>query len=388
MSKKNSILFVRPDFHCSFFYRDEFRKLGWKADIFVDSDYPQNLLYSNKDILTPPVLKGKGRLIGLLNQVLFFFWWHTIFWKYDTHLYYGHPPIIGLGKILERIFPFSKVVGQDFCWELWLAKLFGIKLIVRPTGCLDSDLKTTFELIENGNICNNCGFYNKCDDRVNARGFSRIRKYFDFAISSGENKSKEMPEKTYKYKVIDLNLWKPDIDIPSEYLLPPTPNLRILHSAYLDKSGRTWKGRNIKGSPYVAAAIERLRSEGYPVEYYYFSNKPSNQMRFYQAQADIVVEQLIYGWWGSTGVETMALGKPVICYLRPSWKKHFLQTFREYEDIPVLSATVDTVYEELKKLVEDKALREQKGKESRAFAERHFDPERNAKSLANLIKSI
>jgi|GEM_PF-1442885 len=388
MSRKNSILFVRPDYHCSFFYRDEFRKLGWKADIFVESDYPQNLLYTKKDILTAPVLKGKGRLIRLLNKFLLFFWWHTIFWKYETHLYYGNPPIIGLGEVLERIFPYSKVVGKDFCWELWLAKLFGIKLIFRPTGCKDSDLKTTFESIDNGNICNNCGSYNKCDDRVNARGFSRIRKYFDFAISRGETKSKEMPEKFYKYKVIDLNLWKPDMDIPLEHLLPPTHNLRILHSAYLDKSGRTWKGRNIKGSPYVLAAIEQLKSEGHAVDYMYISDKPSNQMRFYQAQADIVVEQLIYGWWGSTGVETMALGKPVVCYIRPSWKELFLSLYKEHEDIPIVEADTQTVYESLKRLVVDADYRKQKGMESRLFAERHFNPKENTKSLIQILEKL
>jgi hypothetical protein len=389
MSRKNSILFVRPDYHCSFFYRDEFRKKGWKADIFVESDYPQNLLYSSKEILTPPMLKGKAsRVKGLVNQLLMFTWWHTIFWKYNTHLYYGFPPIIGLGKLLERIFPFSRFVGQDFCWELWIAKLFGIKLIFIPTGCYDSDLKQTFQTFDDGNVCNNCGFFDKCDDNVNARAFSRIRKYFDFAIGGDIKLSKEMIEKPIKYKALDLNLWHPDIDIPTEHRLPPTQNLRILHSAYLDKSDRTWKGRNIKGSPYVVAAIEQLQAEGYPVEYLYISNKPSNEMRFYQAQADIVVEQLIYGWWGSTGVETMALGKPVVCYIRPSWKELFLSLNTEYEDIPIVDADTLTIYESLKKLVVDANYRKEKGKESRLFAERHFSPVENVKALIHILEKL
>lgn len=384
--RKKSILFVRPDYHCSFFYRDEFIRQGWRADIFVESNYPQNLLYSNEDILRPPAIKGSSsRLKGVLNQVILFVWWHTIFWKYDAHFYYGHPPILGLGRILERVFPFYELVGKDFCWELWIAKLFGIKLIFVPTGCLDSDLKETFLTFDDGNICNNCGFFDKCDDRVNALGFSRIRKYFDISISGSYKVSKELDFKQIKYKTINLDLWRPDLEIPSEHLLPSTPNLRILHSAYLEKSDRTWRGRNIKGSPFVLEAIERLKNEGYPVEYTYISNKPSNQMRFYQAQADIVVEQLIYGWWGSTGAETMALGKPVICYLRPSWKAFFLNTHPEYEDVPIVNATTLTIYEELKKLIVDKELRERKGRESRAFAERHFNPEQNTKSLIHLL---
>jgi hypothetical protein len=389
MSKKNSILFVRPDYHCSFFYRDEFRKQGWKADIYVPADYPENLLYSGQDILSPPVLPGKKtRVKAVLNKFMMFLWWHTIFWKYDTHLYYGHPPIIRLGKILDHILLFSRIVGRDFCWELWIAKLLGINLIFLPTGCLDSDLKQTFQTFDDGNVCNNCGFFDKCDDKVNARSFNRIRKYFDFAVGGDTKFSKEMIEKPLKYKAIDLHLWDPDMEIPAEHRLPPTQNLRILHSAYLDKSDRTWKGRNIKGSPYVVAAIEQLQAEGYPVEYLYISNKPSNQMRFYQAQADIVVEQLIYGWWGSTGVETMTLGKPVVCYLRPSWKEHFLSVFPEYTNVPVINASTTTIYEELKKVVVDADYRKQKGEESRRFAEQHFDPAKNTRAFIQILEKL
>jgi glycosyltransferase involved in cell wall biosynthesis len=138
----------------------------------------------------------------------------------------------------------------------------------------------------------------------------------------------------------------------------------------------------------VLAAIEQLKSEGHAVDYMYISDKPSNQMRFYQAQADIVVEQLIYGWWGSTGVETMALGKPVVCYIRPSWKELFLSLYKEHEDIPIVEADTQTVYESLKRLVVDADYRKQKGMESRLFAERHFNPKENTKSLIQILEKL
>jgi glycosyltransferase involved in cell wall biosynthesis len=111
-------------------------------------------------------------------------------------------------------------------------------------------------------------------------------------------------------------------------------------------------------------------------------------MRFYQAQADIVVEQLRYGWWGSTGVETMALGKPIVCYLRPSWKEFFFQNFPEYEKLPVIEATVDTIYDSLKLLVENEDFRIRMGEESRSFAEKHFNPRVNALSLERHLLDI
>ena len=50
MRSKKSVLFVRPDYHCSFLYRDELRKSGWKADVYVPPNYPEKLLYSEKNI--------------------------------------------------------------------------------------------------------------------------------------------------------------------------------------------------------------------------------------------------------------------------------------------------------------------------------------------------
>src|SRR5208337_1045219 len=34
------------------------------------------------------------------------------------------------------------------------------------------------------------------------------------------------------------------------------------------------------------------------------------------AQADLVIDQLLAGWYGGFAVEMMAMGKPVVCYIR------------------------------------------------------------------------
>ena len=382
MRFKKSILFVRPDYHCSFFYRDEFRKRGWKADVYVPRDYPKTLLYSSHSILQAPALKLKNlRVNNIVNSFLFLFWWLFNFWKYNYHLYYSRPPVLyGANSILSKFF------GDDFLLELWLAKIFRIKLIFLPSGCHDFDLKEDISLLDDGNVCGNCGFWDRCDDVNNKKNFGVVNRFFDLNLAFGDFNSAQYPSTHLKYKSIDLDLWSPDIVIPKEHLLPSTKKLRILHSAYL--SGRNWKDRNIKGSPFVLEAIERLQNEGHLIEYFFIKDKPSNQMRFYQAQADIVVEQLIVGWWGSTFVETSALGKPVICYLRPSWKEFFFKTFPEYKTLPVIEADTKTVYDSLKKLVVDHDFRRMKGIESRKFAEQHFDPVKNTNSLIKNLLSL
>jgi glycosyltransferase involved in cell wall biosynthesis len=280
------------------------------------------------------------------------------------------------------------LLGKDFLFELWLSKLFGVKHIHLPIGCLEDESKANFMKLDDGNVCGNCGYWDRCSDDLNHLRFSIIRRYFDIHIGIGSIDSTQYQMTHMKYKSIDLSLWNPELQIPPDHQLPKTNTLRILHSSYLENSSRNWRGRNIKGSPYVLAAIERLKAEGHPVEYFYITDKPSSQMRFYQAQADIVVEQLIYGWWGSTGVETMALGKPVVCYIRPSWKEFFLKTFPEYKDLPIVEADTNTIYDALKKLVTDPDYRRRKGEESRKFSKAHFDPEKNTRDFVKILNAV
>ena len=386
MVEMKSILFVRPDYHCSFFYRDEFRKRGWKADIIVDSSYPSDLLYSKKDILTCPILfSGESRKILVLNRLFSIVWWIFIFWKYKYHVYYGRPPFL---NFFEHRIGLTKIFGYDFSIELWLSKFLGIKLVYLPTGCHDFESKVFLEALDSGNVCSNCGAWDRCFDELNDLNFSRVRRFFDMAISEGIINSSKFKSTHMKYKVIDLDLWSESIHVPSEHLLPFSDKIRILHSAYLEGSSRNWRGRNIKGSPYVLDAVKKLQREGYPVEYFFVKDKPSNVMRFYQAQADIVVEQLIYGWWGSTFVEASALGKPVVCYLRKSWKEFFFKVFVEYKHLPIVEADTSTIYEELKRLVVDADYRARRGEESRLFAEQHFDVQRNTSSFIEHLEAL
>jgi glycosyltransferase involved in cell wall biosynthesis len=107
-----------------------------------------------------------------------------------------------------------------------------------------------------------------------------------------------------------------------------------------------------------------------------------------QQQADIIVDQLRYGYWGSTGIEAMALGKVLVCYVRPSWKEFFLKQFPEHKDLPVVHATPDNIYEVLRQLVLDKSKRDELSRASREFAEKQYDSVENTKALIKILESL
>ncbi|HEV2170761.1 MAG TPA: hypothetical protein VGR40_07425, partial [Candidatus Binatus sp.] len=64
------------------------------------------------------------------------------------------------------------------------------------------------------------------------------------------------------------------------------------------------------------AAVERLRLAGLPVELDLIENISREKALERYRQADIAVEQLLAGSYGTFAVELMAIGVPVICYIR------------------------------------------------------------------------
>ena len=138
--------------------------------------------------------------------------------------------------------------------------------------------------------------------------------------------------------------------------------------------------RAAKGTRFLLEAVERLRSEGVPFDLELIENLPHAEAQRRYREADLVVDQLLAGWYGGFAVEAMALGKPVIAYLRES-DLHVLPPDMRAE-LPVIDATPATVYAVLKEwlTVRRHALPE-RGRAGRAYVERWHDARTIAQRL-------
>lgn len=385
---KKSILFIVPDYHNCFLIRDELRKRGWRAEIYAPSTYPEQMLYQNDvlrrfsvDFVKSPVL------VSFIYRILDLYYLIYGLSRYKYFVFHHSMdalPLKGprfLNSILRSIF------GDSFRLSLSIGRLFGKKYLYIPSGCRDHELKSVFSTF--GSFCDRCIMGDEvCNDELNMQRFRLHRRYSDFINGSQCYESTQLKETHAKYKCLDLDLWHPDIDVPEEHRLPPTENIRIMHSFYR-VDDRADKNTNYKGSKEVEEAVERLKDEGYPVDFMFIKDVHTSVMRFYQVQADIYVEQLYNGRWGSTGCEIMALGKPVVCYFNPSWKKFFLETFPEEKDfIPIVEADGGNIYEVLKRLVSDTEYRKEMGRKSRIFAERFYDVKKNTDLLEDILLGL
>ena len=135
--------------------------------------------------------------------------------------------------------------------------------------------------------------------------------------------------------------------------------------------------RGRKGTEHVIAACAEL-----PVELEIVQGLRIDEARRRYALSDIVVEQLNAGWHGDLAIEAMALGKPVVTFLRDEAVKRTQEAFGVR--VPIVSATKETLAERLRPLVESPGERRRIGAESRAYVERVHDSRRIAERLLEI----
>ena len=174
--------------------------------------------------------------------------------------------------------------------------------------------------------------------------------------------------------------------VPDAHVIPPGLDLREFKPQPPSDSPRPLvvhapSNREKKGTQFVIDACAQL-----PVELDIVEGVPHEEARARYARADIVVDQLKAGWHGVFALESMALGKPVVTYLKPDVIDKSAEGFGLR--IPIVPATDETLVEALRPLVEQPALRREIGAQSRAYVEQVHDIDRVADRLLDLYRSL
>jgi len=139
--------------------------------------------------------------------------------------------------------------------------------------------------------------------------------------------------------------------------------------------------KRLKGTEYILGAVARLEKE-HALRLLLLDRVPHRQaIQTYQT-ADIVVDQVLGGTYGVLAVEAMALGKPVVCYVREDLRETYP------EELPIVSANPEDVYQKLKMLVENAPLRHRLGIRGREYVERYHDSMKIAEQLVGLYERL
>jgi glycosyltransferase involved in cell wall biosynthesis len=178
------------------------------------------------------------------------------------------------------------------------------------------------------------------------------RKYADKLLVSEPDLMRVTPEAVLVQQALRLDEW-----VPSNNKGSLDKTIRIAHAPTL---------RRKKGTEFIVDAVQRLKDEGLPVELILIENIPANQVKPLYESCDIIVDQVLYGWYGKVSIEAMALGKPAVCYIDPQW-----QPYRP--DCPIVNAKPENLKENLQRLVENEELRHKLGETGMAYAKKYHD---------------
>ncbi|CAG7649103.1 glycosyltransferase family 4 protein [Paenibacillus allorhizosphaerae] len=140
--------------------------------------------------------------------------------------------------------------------------------------------------------------------------------------------------------------------------------------------------RKVKGTDFVLDAVERLKKEGLKFRFKLVEKVPHEQaMKIYQ-HSTIVIDQLTVGTYANLSMEAMAMGKPVISYIRDDLRTTFPP------GLPIVSANPGTIYEVLKDLLKRPSDWVRLGMEGRRYVEQHHNFEKVANMLIDVYKQL
>jgi glycosyltransferase involved in cell wall biosynthesis len=174
--------------------------------------------------------------------------------------------------------------------------------------------------------------------------------------------------------VPDAHVVPPGLDLRDYRPVPPEDRPRpvVVHAP---------SSRRRKGTEHVVQACEQLDVELDIVE-----GIPHDEARRHYERADIVVDQLNAGWYGIFALEAMALGKPVLSYLRPEAVQETERAFGT--QVPIVPVTKETLRERIAELAASADERRRIGASSRAYVERVHDADKGADRMIEIYRSL
>jgi len=253
--------------------------------------------------------------------------------------------------------------------DLKLAKRLGRKVFMTLQGC---DVRLSDESASNNRFtpCSegHCPAAPTCRTLLDERRRALIREILpqaDRVFVLNPELARFVPGATFvPYASVDVAALRPVYPQPSG-------SMRIVHAP---------SDPHIKGTRYITEAITQL-SRRFPIEFIEVRDMPHTEaMKIYQS-ADLIIDQVLAGWYGGLAVEAMAMGKPVACYMREE-DFHFLPAAMRTE-LPLLRIAPDTLLADLERIFHQRASWPEWGQRARAYVLRWHHPAAIAQAMVN-----
>lgn len=298
---------------------------------------------------------SKNRVVRIFLQYMVFLWACFHFDRFHFFIDYGLLPQLESKK-------FNK-------YELLVYKLLNKEVFFWTYGADVRTHKQTKALGE-PNCCTECPSVNSCvcSESEFKDNYKKILDIAKAVFSMGD-----MIEYTPGSRN-DLFFWPVDIHAENgNKYLPVYPEancettFRIVHAP---------NHRHFKGTHFLLEAVERIKRDGIAIELILVEKMPNKEALDIYRSADIIFDQCLIGFHGYFANEAMAMGKPVMCFIRDP-ERYLLHS----EECPIINARSEQVEYMLRDLIRNRTLLHNLGKQGRLYVEKYLTVEAFSKRL-------
>jgi len=141
-------------------------------------------------------------------------------------------------------------------------------------------------------------------------------------------------------------------------------------------SNKIWKGTDA-----VIRAVEQLRPS-YDFEFRLVHGVKRSEALQILRSCDVFLDQFVGGGHGLAALESMAFGKPTVCYIMPSLVPLYPP------DLPIVVATQDNLSHVLSGLLRNAQRRHEIGRLSRTYVEKYHDARLLAGELVKIYEEL
>lgn len=219
------------------------------------------------------------------------------------------------------------------------------------------------------NIASQVGeaYYTQKSDELKRKMISRMSRYCHAMYALNPDLLCVLPEKAkfMPYAHIFLDEW--------------TPHFNQLENRKL-RIGHAPSNRKVKGTDLILEALERLKKRGYEFEIVLVEGVSNAEAKKIYETIDILIDQIFAGWYGGLAVEVMALGKPVLVYIRQDDLKYIPAEMAA--DFPFLQVDPKNLEEQLREVLDLSRQELLKiARRSRAYVKKWHNPLKIASAL-------
>lgn len=153
--------------------------------------------------------------------------------------------------------------------------------------------------------------------------------------------------------------------------------LRIVHAP---------TNRITKGTQFLISAVDRINKYKKRIELVLVENVSHEKAIHLYSTADLVIDQLLVGWYGAVSVEVMKMGIPVGCFLNTKDLNQIPVEMKKDIEETFINLNPFSIEDTLVQLLENRDLLKFKAAASLHFANRWHDPIKVAKQVKRIYE--